>query len=314
MYKDNLQYIFKEICLGYSNILWNNENVYIKHLSNFDIIDIESFYDQYLDAAKDRGIKDRKARLDWLESKNLWNKAKDIEIKKQEGFLENARKTRSKLFIKNQIHSHDKIIEEESKKLNILLAEREDLIGLTAEKIAEQKMQFYYMMISLFRDKKFENSYFSQKEMDDLDEDDSYRLLGFYSETMKRFGIKNIKKISISTFFTNNFYLCGENTQGFFGIPLYLLTNYQSLLLSYGIYFKNLLSNNPNLPPDILGDPDKMEEFVQRARSLQENIEKTDSSAKSVGLVGATSQDFKELNLKQDEDLLKNKRPFENAK
>lgn len=300
--------IYSEICLGYSENIWQNRAVYIKHLSNLDSIQIDSFYEIALEKTKSLGIKTYKEKLDWIVEKKLWNSDKDIEINKQKDYVESLQKTIEKLVFKSQKVQIEGTLKEEIDKLNLLLQEKEVLIGTTAEKIANQKVQFYCIHVSFFKDKELKNNFFTLEEINNLDDEESYQLLSFYIENLEKFSISNIKKIGISSFFTNIFFICGENLQSFFGKPVYLLTNYQSNLLSLGSYFKNLLSSNPNLPKDIVDDPEKIEEYIQKSRNFNEVLDKVDPNAKSVGIV-ANSQDFKEMGLKRDESFYKSAGP-----
>lgn len=300
--------IYSEICLGYSEDIWQNSAIYIKHLSNLDSIEIDSFYEIALEKTKLVGIQTYKEKLNWLINKRLWDTNKDIEINKQKNYVESLQGTIQKLVFKSQKEQIEKTLKEELDKLNILLQERENLIGTTAEKIANQKVQFHCVQVSFFKDRELKNKFFTLEEINSLDDEDSYKLLSFYIDNIEKFNIKNIKKVAISNFFTNLFYICGDNIQSFFGKPIYLLTNYQSNLLSLGSYFKNLLSSNNNLPKDIIDDPEKIEEYIQKSRNFNETLDKIDPNAKSVGIV-ANSQDFKDMGLKRDESFYKSAGP-----
>ena len=127
------------------------------------------------------------------------------------------------------------------------------------------------------------------------------RLINFYNKSTDKFLSDNLKKISLSGFFTNLFYLCEDNAHVFFGKPLVELTFYQIELFGYGRYYKNLLQNAENpVPEGIKGDPDKIVEWFDSAKSAKETLEKSknagvDGSATS--LVGATKQDLERLGL-----------------
>lgn len=303
-----IEQIYSEICLGYSKDIWKNSIVYIKHFSNLDLVEIDSFYNELLDGAKSKGIKSHSEKTEWLVSKKLWNKAKDMEIIEQQDFVDSLRKTNEKLIFPSQKKQNEKILEEESIKLNRLINDRENLMGLTAEKIANQKIQFYYVYLSFFKDQKLEDKFFTLENIHNLDDDESFELLNFYIEINENFNVKNIKKIAISNIFTNNFYICGENIQSFFAKPLYLLTNYQSNLLSYGSYFKHLLSTNPELPKNIKDDPEKLEEFIKQGQNFKDMIKKVDANVQSVG-IPATKSDFEAMGLVRDTKILDSKGP-----
>ena len=141
-----------------------------------------------------------------------------------------------------------------------------------------------------------------------MDDEDSYELLNLYIKNLEKFNIRNINKIAICNFFTNNFYICGENLYSFFGKPIYLLTNYQLSLLSSGLYFKNVFSSNPEMPKDIRDDPDKIEEYIERSRGFKDMLSKIDSNAQRVGIV-ASPQDFKDMGLQSNNSFMDSKGP-----
>lgn len=305
MEKDSyFQKIFAEICLGYSEILWKDSKVYIKHLSNLDSIELDSFYDNLLNKAKLSGIQTYEDKIKWLSDNKIWDINKDIEIKQQIEYVDSLKQTHEKLVFKTQKLEVERTLKEELIKLERLTDEKEDLVGTTAEKIANQKIQFYSIYLSFFKDIDLKDKFFSIKDIDDLDDDNSYQLLKIYINTIDRFGIQSMKKIAISNYFTNIFYICSDNLQSFFGKPVYLLTNYQLNLLSYGIYFKNIFMANSDLPEEIRYNPEKIEEFIKKSRGLKDMLSKIDPSSKSVGII-ASNEDFKEMGLQRDNSTMK---------
>lgn len=305
----NIRKIFVDICNGYSVGQWNNYDIYIKHLSILETVELNDFYEKNIEIAQKNGIKKRQERLDWLNEKGLWGKVEEQELDKQKDYIDNLTKTKERLFISSQIKIHQKLLDEESAKLNKLLNKKESLIGSTAEKIADQKVQFYYMYISFYKEKLLNNRFFTKEYIDSLDDEESFNLLGFYIKIIEKFGNKNIEKIAISNFFTNSFYICGDNIKDFFGKPIYLLTNYQSNLLSYGLYFKNIISSNPDLPDNIKDDPEKIKDFIRKNRNLDQALKYT-KPGQRVGLVGASKQDIEDLGGKVDTSFLNKKGPI----
>lgn len=311
MHKDvskNIEQIYSDICLGYSKDIWKDFPIFIKHLSTLDYIEIDYFSEKLLENIKKKGIKSRSEKIEWLIDKKLWNKSREIEINQQKDYVGTLQKTNEKLIFKSQKEQNEKILKEESNKLNVMIGERESLIGTVAEQIVNQKMQFYYIYFSFYKNKNLNNLFFTLEEINNLDDEDSYNLLSLHLDNNDNFDIKNIKKIAISPFFTNNFYICGDNIQSFLGKPVYLLTNYQSILLSYGAYYKNLLASNPELPAEMKNDPDKMEEFINKQKNLKEAMNKIDSKVQSVG-IPATKSDFESMGLTRDTSIMDSKGP-----
>jgi hypothetical protein len=303
------QRIFAEICLGYSEQFWKNSKIYIKHLSNLDSIELDGFYESFIKKSQESGIKTYNEKIKWLIEKKMWSLEKDIEVKQQEDYVDSLQQTHEKLIFKSQKAEVEKNLKEETKKLNILLEEKENLIGITAERIANQKIQFYCIYVSFFKDTDLKQKLFTLEEIDNLDDEDSSALLQIYIDIIDKYNLNNIKKVAISNYFTNNFYICGENLQSFFGKPIYLLTNYQSNLLSLGSYFRSIFSQNSDLPKEIRGDPEKIEQYVKKSHGLKDMMSKIDPNTQSVGIV-AGNQDFEEMGLKRDLSVTKSDGPI----
>jgi len=290
-----LRRIYTEVCRGYTQSVFNGQSVYIKHLSVFDQTDIDDYYKIVLDEIITRKIPTEEQRKAFLESKKLWTKKDDFDIQQEKNYLDNLRRTRAKAALKLQANQLDKQIEEANIKINKLIFKRDNLIGLTAEKVADQKTQYEYIRLSFYKDKDFKYPLFDKNDIYNLNEDECEQLLTKYIESVERFSHKNLKKISIQDFFTNYFYLCGDDIYNFFQKPIVNLTNYQVNLLHYGKYFKSILTNH-EIPRDLLDDPDKIEDFVGRATNAKNVIEKASvSKGGRVGIVGATAEDFAAL-------------------
>ena len=107
----------------------------------------------------------------------------------------------------------------------------------------------------------------------------------------------NIKRIALSGFFLNNFYLCKDNPKIYFGKPVVELTYNQSELFSYGRYFKHILSDMKNKPsPEIMDDPDKLIEMYnigQNSSKMKQSAEDSDAST----VVGATKEDLERMGM-----------------
>ena len=126
-------------------------------------------------------------------------------------------------------------------------------------------------------------------------------LVATYNKNTKKFGSSNLKKISLSGFFTNLFYLCENNAYTFFGKPLVELTFYQVELFGYGRYYKSLMENSEaQVPDDVKEDPEKLVEWFESTKNAREVLDKSKGSEKegsATSLVGATKQDLKRLGL-----------------
>jgi precorrin-4 methylase len=82
------------------------------------------------------------------------------------------------------------------------------------------------------------------------------------------------------------------------------LTFYQAELFTHGRYFKNILQNSKNTPPDdIMNDPDKIIEWYEASTNAQEAMNKInkDSSGGS-SIVGASREEMQKLGAIDDSE------------
>lgn len=288
----NLRRIYGEICRGYSEITWNDRPVYVAHLTTFDQTEIDFIQEEAMEIAVRRGIKSEKERLKWLEDKQIWTRKQESELNGHRGYMENLRKTRAKLAMKIQIQQVDKQLQEGQIELEKMWNRRYGAIGLTAENVAEQRVQLEYVRSSFCVDRALTEPLFTEHEMRELDDEVSDALLATYVGLTSRFSTRAIQHISIQPFFINQFYLCGEHLRDFFGLPIVDLTIYQANLLSYGQYYRNIFTNH-DVPKDIAVDPDKIEDYITRSKNMKDLTARADKNQGGfVGYVGATADDF----------------------
>lgn len=292
----NLRRVYADICRGYSTAIWRDEPLYVKHLTHYDQVDIDVYYERALRVAKGRGFKTQAERLKWLSDRGLWVRRDESDLDMQRAYVDNLAKTRAKLYLKSQIESLGKTLDEARAKLIKDTMRRDTLIGLTCEQVADQRIQFHYIHLSCYRDRALSHPTFSLADLSQLDDDESNELISFYVNVIQRFDIEAIRRAALAPYFTNHFYLCGDQLHTFFGKPLCDLTSHQVNLLSYGRYYRDILSAN-KVPDEIKTNPDKLEEYVNKSAAFKQAIAKTGGEGGRVGIVGATPDDFKALGI-----------------
>lgn len=288
-----LRRIYRDIWRGFSQIKLENEPIYVKHLSVFDQTDIDIIKDEAFNTVRSRGIKTESEKLKWLNEKGLWTKKDEVEMSAQQAYVENLEKTKNKLGIKSQVLQVEGQLSEANKKLSVLINKRTRLIGLTAEQVAEQKIQHEHVRISFYKDSGLKMPRFTSEDISALSDEDADRLLYEYINVLKDFSPENIRRISITPWFINQFSICGENLQIFFGIPIANLSIYQANLLRWGHYFQSILTQN-ELPKDILDDPDKIERYMLQSRNLKNIVNKAGPGDR-VAIIGGSADDFKAM-------------------
>lgn len=305
MQREYLKLIFSEIIEGYSFVpskLFGD--LKIKHINNFDAAktDIKNHY--YFEKAVSQGLEKREDKIDYLIKEKLWDPEKDKQAKRLEDMLKGMRKTKSKLFLQTQIDAINKDIEENELQLSTILAEKETIIGFTAEEYAQRRINEYYMYISILDENG--NRLFKEDEFQELDEEQVAEIMTVYSKNNEKFKAEVLKKIALADFFTNIFYLCDDNVFNFYGKPVINLTFYQIEIYSYGRYFKSLIQNSEDKIPDhIVEDPDKLIEWAQSSKNVKEVLEKNSGEeAGASSIMGATKEDLAKAGVNQDQDVI----------
>jgi hypothetical protein len=115
----------------------------------------------------------------------------------------------------------------------------------------------------------------------------------------RKFSQINLKRVALSGFFLNNFYLCKENPFTFFGKPVVELTFHQTDLFAYGRYFKHILSEMKSTPPpDMMEDPDKLLDQYNIEQNKDSVLSPKGKEGTATTIVGATKEDLEALGLK----------------
>ena len=305
MQREYLKLIFSEIIEGYSFVpskLFGD--LKIKHINNFDAAktDIKNHY--YFEKAVSQGLEKREDKIDYLIKEKLWDPEKDKQAQKLEDVLRGMRKTKPKLLLQAQIDSINKDIEKNEIELGKILAEKESIIGFTAEEYAQRRINEYYMYISILDENG--NRLFGEDEFQELDEEQVTEIMTIYSKNNEKFKAEVLKKIALADFFTNIFYLCEDNVFNFYGKPVINLTFYQIEIYSYGRYFKSLIQNSEDKIPDhIVEDPDKLIEWAQSSKNVKEVLEKNSGEeAGASSIMGATKEDLAKAGVDKNEDVI----------
>lgn len=288
----SLRRVYGEVCRGYSETTWRGNPVYVAHLTTFGQTDIDAAQELAFEEAKARGVKTEKDRLQWLDVNKVWTDKDESELAKERVYVDNLEKTHSKLALKVQRDMVAKQLVEGREKLNGLANRRHRAIGVTAERVAEQKVQYEYIRLSFYSDPNLEQRVFEKQDMRGLSDEDSDDLLIAYVDVSDRFTHDNIKRISVQHFFSNQFSLCGKAIHTFFDIPVVDLTIYQANLLLWGRHYQSVFEHH-KLPPDIVDDPAKIDDFMNRTANTKAMMAKAGAQdGGRVGIVGAQREDF----------------------
>ena len=295
-----LKVVFSEVLKGFTLVESKNYGkIQVKHFTNFDSAELDIKNKLFYDKAISQGLPSRNDRIEYLLKENIWTEEKNKEILQVKSMLSGLRNSKSKVFLQAHIDNINTQIGENQKKLADLEFEKEELIGFCAENYASRRINEHYMYNAVLNDKG--EKLFGAEEFEELEENSLVELIGLYNRSTKKFDSNNLKKISLSPFFTNLFYLCENNAHVFFGKPLVNLTFYQIELFGYARYYKSLIDNSETqVPDDVKEDPEKMVEWFDSTKSARETLEKSKNAGQdgsATSLVGASKQDLKRLGL-----------------
>jgi len=293
--------IFSEVVRGYTLMPTSKFGVlYVKHVNTFDSADLDLERAGYERRAREMGVQTKEEFAKILEEQGSWTEKNEADIAQNKRLLKNLHKTKSKLFLKSQIDQVKKQIKIVEEKLLELEFTKKSLFINTVEGFADKKINQQYIRLSTYKDEFLEEAKFTLEEFDEIENDDLLELIGTYNAVTSKFQGDNMKLASLSPIFLNFFYLCDDNAVNFYGKPVVELSFYQAELFSYGVNFKNILSDAKNKPPDnIAEDPEKLIEWAEANKNAEGHLpgdsESEDGAATS--LVGATKEDLEHLGI-----------------
>lgn len=289
---------FRDIKNGFSEIKVLENLFYLKHLSLEDQVDIDQIYDHYFDEAKSRGVPTNDETLKRLIEEKQWSTKQESLIKQEEDFIDNLNKQKKSLFLKSEIQRVNADIELGQKRLYDLKNTKASFFNRTAESYAEERVNDFYILKCLYKDKKLSEQAFEEDQFDNIDSETLTCIIKQYSEVYKNINDNTIQYIVLQDFF--NLYMpFAENPTEFFGKSVCELTYNQVKLLIYSRFFKNVFQQNDKMPQDIKNDPDKIIDYVnanENAKKVIENKNNKENQASSI--IGATSEDLEYVGLK----------------
>jgi len=269
-----------------------------------DLADIDVKNEEF--QAKAAALPSLAEREEYIIEEKLWSEERNKKIKDWKLELSNLNLTKSKLFRKADIQEVEKKIKEVRAELSAAELEKSILIGYTREAYAQKKANEYYMFKAIYKDESLTARYFTEEEFDDLEETELTELITIHNTCTDKCSEQNLKRIALSPFFLNTFYLCEDNAYHFYNKPTSLLTIYQIELFNHGRYFKHILSEMKGLDDSALEDPDALidrfnttknaEKFVQQSQNLNNNDDR-ELVGGGVAIMGASKEDIKNAGL-----------------
>ena len=165
--------LYRDIVQGYSVFNKDDVNVYFKHLTETEAAESQDQYVKLLSLSKKRGLLDEKDKIKILRNQDVWSEKEENEIKLLNKEILGDEATLNKLIIKSQINSIKDSMKDKEQKLESLNKERDELLGLTAEKYALKKSNEFLLYLTLYKDASFKYRVFEEDKDDFFDIEDS---------------------------------------------------------------------------------------------------------------------------------------------
>lgn len=293
MINDDYICIIAEIFDGYTESVFDGDTVFIKHFSLIDQRDLENFQAKHFNRAVQKGLPTEEEALELLKEGDLWTDKDEssIRIKKEE--LSNLHITKSNLPLASQREGIQERINELSLEVVKLEVKRMDLLGITAEKFAENRGNEEFLRKFIYVDESLTSLLFTQEDFDDLEIRDLVKIQELRARINDRFDDNVIQHAILKPFFTLYMSMC-EDALSFYGKPAVGLSVPQLKLLAYGRMFQNIFSYTENIPDNIREDPKKLISFSEAQRNKGSKDMLRDDADGSM-VFGATKEDMKEV-------------------
>lgn len=289
-----LRRAFVDICRGYSIGWLNGVALYVCHLGHEQHEEYELTEERYRQQAITLGAPTEAARLIALKASGQWGNEKEVEIERQKDTIIRFEEGKRTVVIPSVIEQYDKQIADEKGRLVNLLTERANLVGMTAEVYAQQRLNDHYIVTNVFRDEGLVEPLYPPEVFEDLGDTDVGLILGAYHEAIDPCADDQLRHLAVQDFFMSYWGLAGDNAQTFYGKAICNLTYYQVRLSNIARYFRSIMDSVDisKLEPKARHDPDA----IEKAFTSQRNMAKLDSEGK-IPAGGMNEADMKALNL-----------------
>lgn len=286
--------LFSEIVSGFSKIEWRGQFLYFKHFSNIELGESESLEIEIFDNARQKGLSTEEERIKTIIQNGLWTEAKERELRQERDYLDNRLTTKKNLLIQSQIDQVNKEIIETQTRITKLLSARAEIIGFTVEHTVSRRINEEHIKLAAYKNNLLQQRFFTDEEFnEDIEDDDLQQLIKLYNLKLDYIN-KNIKKLAISPFFQNLFYLSKEpGIYVFYGKPVVQLSIFQIDLYLYANFFANII--DPKNPPsqEMLDNPDLLIESNQKNSNLKGAMIERNGDLSGGSVIGATLEEMR---------------------
>jgi hypothetical protein len=300
--------LYKDIINEYSTLKLEDKTFYLKHSTELDLANVYEKYIEFFDKSKNIGILEEKDKLNLLHEKNIWSKQKEEKRIKIKNEINLNIDTKKKLIIASQQKEIDSKIKNLEQELVDIENERNELLGITAEEYSTRKSNEYLIYLTFCKNENLDKYFESEEDFFNLEIEDLIKCAQLYQNFNSLFSVRNLKKIAVSSFFMNMFFLSENNPYTFFGKPLSKLTYNQINLFTLARGYKYNLERTGDSPPSSVNSLDELVEWYENRSLVSKEKEKnTDKEFLGKTYIGATKEELKGMVDQKDEivDLVK---------
>lgn len=284
--------IVSEILQGLTVVRGSFGSLYLKHLSQFEQREVLSQSKIFEKEAISKGLPTEKQGLQDILDQDMWSLDNENLIKNLKKEIDDLKLSSSQVFLPSQQKQFLDQSKKKERELLSLESEKSQLIGLTSEKYARNKVQKTIVSKILFYDRKFNKGVYENLYLNEnMKEAELFKL---QKDFFEKFEDSNISQAVLSDYFSMYLPFC-EDVMGVFGKPLADLTSYQLKLISFGRYFLNIFKNSQKeIPDNVAKDPELLISFYQNQRNERSKT-KAQSSEGGSAYFGASKQDLEDI-------------------
>ena len=279
---------------GYTEAIFKDRFVYVKHISIRDQRYLHKYYEKYRQIALQRGVESEEERMSYVLEEGIWEEKDDLKIESLEKEVENLKKTAKAIFLPSQKKSFQEQAKEREQELYQLKLKRKEVIGQTAEDYATSRSGDEILRFLIFKNKDLTEHLYSEEEFGELETWEVHRIHEIQKDVQERLTDTRIQEAVLRPFFSMYLSLC-EDAYGFYQKPITELTVYQLRVVLFGKMFYNIFQYTDNIPEHIKKDPEKLLAFSESQRNDGKNSGGIKDDADASAVFGATKEDMKNI-------------------
>ena len=286
------QRIYRDIINGYSTFRYEEESVFVKHLTAHDTGNIEDKDRELYNKAKGEGLPTEEEKLGMLIEQEVWSNEKEQELLEVRDHTLRVQGAIDKLIVTSQVERQRKILDKLNKKISDIEQEKAELLGLTCESYSMKRMNQEYLRYSLRSDGSLKHQYLDEEKYDSISDSDLDIITILYNAAVQQITGAVIKRVAAHPFFLNSFLICENDPFVLFGKPVCHLSNYQIDLFANARRFKSVLEQGKSAPQALYEDIQSVVDWYESNLGAKTPM-KADAAGATV--FGATGKELKAM-------------------